>query len=161
MKTFKLIGCFAFALSLVCSARAMAEQATATATILAPLTITKTKDLDFGEIASTGSSHDVTVSPTGPMKGPGTSINLTAGTPAEFTITGESGHLYSVTLPGLGDVSLTGPGADMPVKDFSSDATSTLPSASFTLHVGATLTVGASQTPGSYSGDFVVTVAYN
>jgi len=70
---------------------------------------------------------------------------------------------YHVTLPADGTVELaTAGGARMAVNQFSATTspTGTIPSATTpgTVHVGATLGVGANQAPGNYTGTFQLTV---
>ncbi|MGB9082212.1 MAG: DUF4402 domain-containing protein, partial [Desulfuromonadaceae bacterium] len=82
---------------------------------------------------------------------------------AAFNVTGDANVQYTITLPVNGEVSLAGPGAAMAVGSFTSNPTSagTLNSGGTgTIAVGATLTVGSNQVPGSYSGSFSVTVTY-
>jgi hypothetical protein len=82
---------------------------------------------------------------------------------AQFTVSGTPGAAYAISLPANGTVALTGPGADMALNGFLSSPTplGTLSGGgSQMLSIGATLSVGSNQTPGSYSGSFNVTVTY-
>jgi hypothetical protein len=97
--------------------------------------------------------------------------NGTAVSSAQFTVTGEGAYTFDLDLPENGDITLDEDGAGtgtMVVKDFTSngddgtgDTASTLSSGTKTIYVGATLVVGATQTSGTYSSTFDVTVAYN
>jgi hypothetical protein len=84
---------------------------------------------------------------------------------AAFAVTGEAGMTYAITLPADGAVSITdGASHTMVVNGFVSNpgTTGTLSGAGTdTLKVGATLVVGNNQVPGTYTGSFGVTVAYN
>jgi hypothetical protein len=82
---------------------------------------------------------------------------------AQFTVSGTPGAAYAISLPANGTVALTGPGADMALNGFVSSPSpgGTLSGGgSQMLSIGATLSVGSNQTPGSYSGSFNVTVTY-
>ncbi len=72
-------------------------------------------------------------------------------------MTGASGATYSVTIPAT--VSLTGPGSAMTVT-LTDPGAGTLTGGTDTFNVGGTLAVGASQTAGSYSGTYTVSVNY-
>lgn len=143
--------------------------ATAAATIVTPITITKTTDMNFGNIAVNASLGTVVLpaaaAPVRTVTG-GCTLPATAGTvaAAAFTVTGQSGFTYSITLPA--SASLTGPGPAMTADTFVSNPTvaagGLLTGGTQTLYVGATLHVAASQTAGAYiSAAFNVTVNYN
>src|SRR5687768_7382925 len=98
---------FVVVLLLVGSASVKAQstaQATATATIVTPISISKTADMNFGNLAVdavTGGSVELT--PAGSrIAADGVSLPATAGTvsAAAFTVTGNAGYTYAITLPG-------------------------------------------------------------
>src|SRR5688500_5643260 len=98
---------FVVVLLLVGSASVNAQntaQATATATIVTPISIAKTSDMNFGNLAVdaiTGGS--VVLAPNGSRTAAdGVSLPATSGTvsAAAFTVTGNAGYTYSITLPG-------------------------------------------------------------
>lgn len=142
--------------------------ATSTATIVTPISITKTVDMNFGNIAVNSSSGTVVLSPegarssTGGVTLPGTSGTVTA---ASFDVTGEGAYTYAITLPSSVTITRNSGAEIMTVNAFTStpSATGTLTAGAQTLTVGATLNVGASQVAGTYvSGTaFTVTVNYN
>lgn len=142
--------------------------ATSTATIVTPISITKTVDMNFGNIAVNSSSGTVVLSPegarssTGGVTLPGTSGTVTA---ASFDVTGEGAYTYAITLPSSVTITRNSGAETMTVNAFTStpSATGTLTAGAQTLTVGATLNVGASQVAGTYvSGTaFTVTVNYN
>jgi len=143
------------------------EQTTATATIVGPLALTKVSDMDFGTIAASTTAGTVLLG-TDNSRTPDGGVALVppaAGVAASFTVAGEASRTFAITLPGNGTVTLTGPGSPMACDDFthSAGATPTLDgtgAAAFT--VGATLSVGISQTSGAYtSANFDVTINYN
>ena len=129
--------------------------------LAAPTAITKTQDLQFGKFAGgSGAAGTVTIGTTGARSSSGSVILLT-GTfePGGFTITGNAGKTYNLTLPA--SFSVTSGTYQMNVASITSSipvagvfpASGTLP---FT--VGGTLTVTSSQNKGAYSGSLTVTV---
>ena len=132
-----------------------------------PITLTNTQGLAFGSfIAGSGGTMAVSTIGTRSVVSGGSivlmNMNPTAHA-AAFNVTGDANAQYTITLPGNGEVSLKGPGAPMAVGSFTSNPTTTgmlSPGGTGTIAVGATLTVGSSQPPGSYSESFSVTVVY-
>lgn len=156
------------------SVDASAQQtATATAntsaTIIQPISITKTSDLSFGNVAvSNSNAGTVTITPGGTRSaGGGVTLPATTGTisVASFDIAGAANYTYAIQLPT--DVELDdNDNHTMEVNTFVSSVggTGTLDgSGEQTITVGATLNVSAAQTPGVYESDddFEVTVYYN
>ncbi len=137
------------------------------AKVIAPITLENNGNtpLDFGTVSRSSTAGTVTVPTTGdriPDGGVGV-LGSSSFSPAPFTVTGENSSAFNVTLPANGTVVLTRvSGAEtMAVNGFTSNAPSSLSSsgsASFT--IGATLSVGANQMAGEYTGSFAVTVAY-
>lgn len=141
--------------------------ASAQATILSPLTITKSIDLNFGNVTVGTSIGTVVLLPTSirsatggvvlPSALPGT---ITAG---KFITGGYPNATYDITLPV--SVTLTNPGGvTMEVINFTSTPTTTgtlNSGGTEDIYVGATLQVGSSQAIGTYSGTFNVSVNYN
>ena len=76
------------------------ESANASATLVAPITLTKQADLDFGRLSSGASGGTAVVSSAGARSVTGDVVEE-GGTPtaADFDITGESGLAYDITLP--------------------------------------------------------------
>ncbi len=138
--------------------------ATAGARIIAPITLTKTTDLNFGDVVPGSSTGTVVLTTGGAVSSTGgvTLGNSTNVAAAGFTVGGQGSETYAVTLPS--SASITSGANTMTVGTFTSNpaGTGTLSAGgSQTLNVGGTLNVGASQATGSYSGSFSVTVAYN
>lgn len=142
--------------------------ATATATILTAISITKTTDINFGNIsvqASTGGTVILSTagvrSTTGGVTLPATSGTITA---ASFIVGGEGSYTYTITLPTVPHT-ITNGANSMTVTAFLSNpsGTGTLSSGSQTLTVGGTLHVAAAQANGLYASEtgFNVTVNYN
>lgn len=142
--------------------------ATATATIITPITITKVNDLNFGNIVSTSTGGTVVLSAAGARTESGVQLPTATGTitAASFTITGESGYAYGLTLP-TEDYTLTtgaaGATQTMTLNAFTSDKTATIAGGSVILSVGATLNLAANQVAGIYTNatPFTVSVNYN
>lgn len=82
---------------------------------------------------------------------------------AQFTVAGTAGATYAITLPANDTVTLSDGSNTMAVNNFTSSpsGTGTLTGGSQVLRVGATLTAGIAQAPGSYTGSFTVSVQYN
>jgi hypothetical protein len=142
--------------------------ATTSATIITPIAISKTVDMNFGNIAvSPTIAGTVVLAPAGTRtKTGGVTLPAVTGTvaAASFTVTGLGTSTYAITLPGT--ITLTGiPSGSMTVGTFTStpSGTGTLTAGSQTLNVGGTLNVGAAQAAGVYTNttDMTVTVNYN
>ena len=142
--------------------------ATASATILTPISIDQTADLNFGNVAvQSATSGTVVLSAAGNRSTTGgTTLPTTTGTvsTAAFTISGEDGYTYAITLPSSA-LTISSGANTMTVGSFTSSpsGTGTLTGGSENITVGATLNVAAAQASGSYvSGTpFNVTVNYN
>ena len=122
--------------------------------------------LSFGAFAA-GPGGTITVHPNGGRSKSGGLFLVTQGGPsaaAQFTVSGTANATYAITLPADGMVVLSNGGHTMALSSFtsSSGGSGTLsPGGTQTLSVGATLAVGQTQAPGSYTGAFAVTVYYN
>jgi hypothetical protein len=138
--------------------------ANATARIITPISISKTADLNFGDVVASGSAGTVVLSTAGARSTTG-GASLGSGSAvsaAAFTVSGQGSATYAITLPASATVT-SGPNT-MTVNAFTSNpsGTGTLSGGgSQNLNVGATLNVGVSQPTGTYSGTFDVTVTYN
>ncbi len=150
------------------SAYAQQNQATtsanAGATIITAIGISKTADLDFGDVVAGATLGTVVITPAGARSATGgvTLGNTGATTAAGFTVTGDPNATYAITLPSSCVISYNSD--NMTIDTFTStpSGTGTLSGGgSQTLAVGATLHVAATQANGVYSGSFDVTVAYN
>lgn len=144
--------------------------ATASAVIVAPVGISNTSSLSFGNFdpATTGT---ITVDTAGNRSASG--VRLAGGTPsaAVFSISGQAGLSYTITYAGT-STSLRN-GADSLelaiVSDLGGAATSagtpvasgTLGAGPTSLRIGGVLTVGsAANAPGAYTGAIAVAVQY-
>jgi hypothetical protein len=152
----------------------VADYAKVSATIITPLTITKTVDMKFGNIAVNATAGTVVLLPAGTRSSNG-GVTLTnqgvanSPTAAQFNVTGLLSGTYTITLPTTDYIitNTTGTGAEtMKVNAFSSTPATTgalSVGGTQTIQVGATLNVGASQVAGVYTAatGFPVTVNYN
>ncbi len=142
--------------------------ATSTATIVTPISITKTVDMNFGNVAVTSTGGTVVLTPAGARSTTGgVTLPATNGTvaAASFNVTGEGTYTYAITLPSSVTLTRNSGSETMTVNAFTSNPSTTgqLTAGAQTLTVGATLNVSATQAAGTYvSGTpFTVTVNYN
>ncbi len=159
----------AFAASAAAQVVTVSTTATATANIIAPLTITKNDDMNFGNVAVQNSTAGTVILSTasGRTSTGGASPVFTAAgivKAASFALTGSAGYVTVINLPVSCDVQS---GANsMTVNNFVSSPAQ--PSFVFpvggtaTLLVGATLNTAAGQPVGLYvsATPFTVTVSY-
>lgn len=152
-------------------AQASASQSTTgTATIIRPITLAKTSDIAFGRIVrpSTGTST-VTINPTTGARsisgGDGVLLSSTVSR-AAYSVGGEGGQTYSITVPANFAMTRSG-GSDTVTVNLVGTATSDTLSGSLgadgtnTFGVGGSFDVSNSTSTGAYSGTFTVTVQYN
>ena len=150
-------------------------QATATAScsanIITPISIVKTTDMNFGNVAVSATlAGTVVLAPAGTRTtggAGGVTLPATTGTvsAASFTVSGQASYTYAITLPSSCTIS-DGASHTMTVNSFTSSpsTTGTLSAGgSQTLNVGATLNVTAAQAANSYTNatGVPVTVNYN
>ncbi len=147
----------------------VSSTATSTATIVTPISIAKTIDMNFGNVAVSATAGTVVLAPAGTRTPTGgVTLPVTAGTvtAASFTVTGTAGYTYAITLPTTA-VTLINGTFNMTAAAFTSTPTTTgtlSAGGTQTLNVGATLAVAASQAAGLYASTasgFTVTVNYN
>jgi len=142
--------------------------ATTSVTVITPIAISKTVDMNFGNLAASPTvAGTIVLAPTGTRtKSGGITLPAVAGTvtAASFAVTGLGTSTYSITLPGT--ITLTGtPSGTMTVSSFLStpSGTGTLAAGAQTVLVGGTLNVAAGQPAGAYTNttNLTVTVNYN
>jgi hypothetical protein len=139
--------------------------ANSSARIVSPIQLTKSVDLQFGNIVASPTAGTLTMAPSaantrnalGGITLPTVTGSVSA---AKFTVAGESGLTYAITLPA--SATLTSGSNNMTLDAFTTDLTEggTI-GTNNEFYVGATLNVQADQAAGSYSGTFNVTVNYN
>ena len=165
----------AIASILIAGSTASFAQATATAsasaTIVTPIAISKTVDMNFGNVAVSATIAGTAVlAPAGTRTtggAGGVTLPVTAGTvaAASFNVTGQASYTYAITLPTTCTLS-DGASHTMTVNAFTSSPSATgalSTGGTQTLNVGATLNVAAAQAAGSYTNatGVPVTVNYN
>ena len=154
---------------------ALAKQRVADAQIavVRPLEFIKVENLDFGKVIRATTAGTVTIAPDGTRTKTGNVILIGTGfQPAKFAGMGTNNQRVDISL-GAASIFATGPGAPMRVRTFVMGSTPTavltttpqrfrINSATgiFTFPVGATLEVGANQTPGTYTGTWTITLNY-
>lgn len=162
---------FATALALLGASNAFAQAsatATSSATIVTPISIAKTTDMNFGNVAVNATTAGTVVMTPASVRSAtgGVTLPATAGTvaAASFTVTGQGAYTYDITLPSSA-LTLSSGANSMTVTAFSSNPATTgaLIAGTQTLNVGATLNVAAAQASGLYvsATPFTVTVNYN
>ena len=141
--------------------------ATASATIITPIAISKTMDMNFGNVAVSAVAGTVVLSPaSGRTKTGGVTLPIISGTisAASFNVTGLGSYTYTITLPST-PLTISSGANTMTVNSFTStpSGTGTLSGGLQVLNVGATLNVGVNQAAGVYTSatPFAVTVNYN
>jgi hypothetical protein len=150
--------------------------ANATAKMAGGLSITKdgttstSGDLAFGTVVPNAIGGTVVINPFGSGARTATGVQVISSTygPAAFTISGESNATYAVTLPSTTTITKTGGTETMTVDTFTSTlsgiglvVTGRLVGTEGSFTVGGKLHVAPDQLPGSYTGTFTVTAAYN
>lgn len=140
------------------------RQIDAAATVIRAIGITPDRSLDFGVIVTGNTESMFSV-------GPDSAVHLLSGNlnhlgeqqSAKFVVTGEISRSFSISLPSSALTIVSGNNDSMTVQNWTSS-----PSGSGRIgsggtqdiFIGATLAVGANQSPGLYSGIFSVTVLY-
>jgi hypothetical protein len=165
----------ALAATVVTATPAFAQQASATAEargrVLAPLTLKKNFDLDFGTVSSDPTnpgtvSVDVS-NPATPTRGftGGVTLVPSVWQPAEFDGAGEANRLVTVTL--APPASLSNGSTTIAVNSMVLDTcncttdTRTVDGAgAFKVYVGGVFAIGANQASGLYTANFDVTADY-
>ncbi len=140
------------------AAHAASATATARAKILRQVTVTNNTDLEFGTIIPGATSSSVGVSTAG-VRTCGSGLTCTGGTTAAgFTVGGTTGSVVTISVPAT--VQLDSGANNMTASLNASAATLTMVANAGSFSVGGTLTVGANQPDGDYSGVFTATVNY-
>ena len=155
-----LLGAAIAALAMNASAaHAASASGTATAKILRQITLAKTSDLQYATIISGAAASTVGVSTAGAVS---CGANLTCTgttTAANFNVQGTNGAV--VLVGGDSSVTLNGSlGGTMSSTLTYSSPNITLSPTGGSFQVGGTLSVGANQASGDYSGTFNVTANY-
>jgi Mat/Ecp fimbriae major subunit len=144
------------------AAVAATEPADATVEVLAAVEVTVDADLDFGVVAASAAGGTVTVAAASAATPSASGVTyISGGAPAEFRVTQASdGEVIDLTVDNPSP--LTGAGTDIVLSSLTISATDiTFDSANLeTVYVGGTITLGANQAAGVYTGSFDVTAEY-
>lgn len=158
-------------------AQASASQSTtASVTIFRPILLTKDSDLSFGTIVRPlAGSGTVVISQTdGSRSLTGSGALLNTGAPntqaapgrATYTVSGEGGQTFVITVPPTFNMTRAGGSETIQVDLTPTATTGTLSNAlgqagTATFGVGGQILVESTTPSGAYSGTFTTTVAYN
>jgi hypothetical protein len=144
---------------------------TGTITVVSPLALTKATDLAFGSIVrpSAGSNTILinAASGTRSIQGGGNgALTSSASTRAAYSVQGEGGQSFSITIPSSLSMTRAGGGETLPVTLTASSASGALSGAlgdagAATFGVGGALSLDSNAVAGTYSGTFNVTIGYN
>ncbi|MBB5684583.1 DUF4402 domain-containing protein [Sphingobium boeckii] len=129
-----------------------------------PLSLLKTADLDFGDVAVGGTPGTVTINPTTGARTTAGGVTAIGGTPngAQFVGAAAIGILVVVGISAAPTLTRAGGGSMTSTLNVEGGTGIRLfPGTGLqTFRVGGTLNVGANQLPGAYSGNFTLTVNY-
>ena len=159
---------------LISTAYAASATSTATSTVIAPIAIAAPVALSFGRFAR-GAGGSVTISNSGVRTSSGVVLSSTSSvqTAAKFDVTGDGNATYGITHSGATVLSDSASTPNTMALVTTSDltggnvttgnvATGTLTAGGTqSIFVGGTLTVGATQVAGTYTGAVTITVEYN
>jgi len=171
-KAQKIVGIAAGMLFFAVNANAQATAtANASATIVTPISISKTTDLNFGNLAvdATGGTVILDPSASGTRSSAGAGgvtfpANAGIVSSATFVVTGQANFTYAINVLGS-SIQITNGTSNMTVNNFTKSVTTGLLDnlGEQTVYVGADLVVAGSQEPGVYtsSSPFTVLVSYN
>ncbi|HEY1504634.1 MAG TPA: DUF4402 domain-containing protein, partial [Stellaceae bacterium] len=135
--------------------------ANVTANVVAPITITKTSDLSFGDFTSDKAACTVAVAANDVQTITGNCASLSSGTvsAASFTVGGSANRSFTTsvvaTSPNLSD----GSGHTMALT-LQNNAPTHLTNGAASIDVFGSLAVAANQAAGSYADTVTVTVSY-
>jgi hypothetical protein len=158
-----------FTLALLAASATAASAATGagigTATTIAPLSVVKTDDLDFGNLIASGTAGTASVNASTDARTTSGGTTPAGGAPmaAHFTAAGQIGAIALIALPGSITLTRTTGPETMTVSSISSNGpTFRLFPATATIDVavGGTLNVAANQVNGTYTGTFTVNILY-
>ncbi|HYC03525.1 MAG TPA: DUF4402 domain-containing protein [Azospirillaceae bacterium] len=148
------------------SANAATSNFTASATVVAPIAVTTGTNLSFGGIIASASAGTVVIDAAGARSTTG-GATASGGTvsAASFNVTGAPSTAYNITLPASANISSGGDNMSVAFAAAThltggSTARTLTAGGTDTFNLGGTVSVGANQAAGSYSGTFTMTVNY-
>jgi hypothetical protein len=136
-----------------------------TATLVAPLSVVKTDDLDFGGLISSATAGTATINASTDARTTAGGVTPAGGAPtaAHFIAAGRIGAIALISLPASITLTRGGGSETMTVSSISSNGATLrlFPGAgTIDVAVGGTLNVAANQVSGSYAGTFTVNILY-
>ena len=159
---FALLGTPFFATS---RASAATGSAASTATLVAPLSVVKTDDLDFGDLVASATAGTATINASTDARTTASGVTPAGGTPkaAHFTAAGHVGAIALIALPASIALTRNGGTETMTVSSISSNGATLrlIPgTATIDVAVAGTLNVAANQVEGAYAGTFAINILY-
>jgi Domain of unknown function (DUF4402) len=168
-----VLAAIAAALATSTAAYADSESTDAQIAVVRPLEFISVENIVFGRVIRGATAGTVLLTPAGVRTATGgVTLVDTDFQPAEFAGMGTNGQFVDISL-GANSIFVNGPGAPMRVRNFVIGSTptavlSTTPrrfrinsaTGIFIFPVGATLEVGANQVPGTYTGNWSITLDY-
>lgn len=132
--------------------------ANADARVIAPLVVTQTAGMNFGDLSVGGTGGTLLIDTAGTLT-PSADVDTAGGTvqAGAYGVAGEAGKAYTVSFPA--NATLTSGGNTMTVDTFTENSAAS-PTVPATFNVGGTLNVGANQPAGLYQGTYTITVNY-
>lgn len=137
------------------------------ASVVRTLSITSATELSFGTFSSGATAGTLTITSDGNRTATGgvTTVSTSPGSNAVVSLAGTPATSFSVSLPGSVQLTSASGGASMTIASFTTSLTglqgSLNSSGTGSFGIGGTLSVGANQAIGVYSGSFPVTLTYN
>lgn len=158
-KKIALLGAAAIAM-VSTGANAATVSATAEVDILAPVTLVQTAGLDFGVVASGAAAGTVTLTPVSDVRTCSAGLACVgAANRGAFSVVGASGYTVIITVAPATTLTGTG-GAPMALSLAGSNPIIIANGLPQTFNVGGSLTVGAAQGAGTYTGTYNVSADY-
>ena len=136
--------------------------ANASATVVAAMSISESTAMQFGYFSSAGSAGTITQAGavTGGVTAVASGVTRSGGI---FEVSGTGNASYTLTLPATTSLTRSGGSETMDVTLTFASGTSarSLTSGTENVTINGSLTVSASQLAGSYTGTYLMSVAYN
>lgn len=164
-KAFGIAAMAFAALATASPARAAPAAGMGTATLVAPLSVVRTDDLDFGVLIAGATAGTATINASTDARTTSGGAVVGGGSPtaAHFVAAGRIGALALISLPSSIVLTRGGGPETMTVSSISSNGPTLrlFPgTATIDVAVGGTLNVAANQATGIYAGTFIVNVFY-
>lgn len=159
-KILGVAGVIAFGGISAMPAHAASATGDATVKVMSGLAVSKTSDLNFGRLVPGSGTETLTVAADGTVTCGGTLTCFGTKTPGNFSVTGAAGEVVTVQIANSA-ITLSNGSYTMPVS-LSTPANSMTLSVDGTgsFKVGGVLTVASTQAPGTYTGQYSVSVNY-